>query len=233
MATSETPPDTFAQSFAEDALSTALSQLIRRLAPGDRLPAERDLAVRLGVSRTALRDRLGVLEGLGMLRRRTGSGTYVSALRPATVGLALNLAISSSQIPLNHLESVRIALERQAAAEAARHREPAVAELVRSVEEMSTAPDLTGILRADQDFHRALLRASQNPSLEFFADALSGLLAEDLTARARRFDASSSTAARELLVGRHAAIHEAIGRGDPLEAMRTVDRHFDALPTPD
>ena len=52
------------------------------LAPGSRLPAQRDLATSMGVSRTALRDALALLEAKGLLQSLPGSGTYVSEPRP-------------------------------------------------------------------------------------------------------------------------------------------------------
>lgn len=48
------------------------------LAPGSRMPAQRELATRMGVSRTALRDALALLEARGLLRSLPGSGTYVA-----------------------------------------------------------------------------------------------------------------------------------------------------------
>ena len=94
--------------FVDDAISKDLADVLRQVGTGGRLPAERDLALQLKVSRTALRDRLGMLEGLGVLRRRPGSGTYVQKLHPRGLTVALSLGISSSDIPLESLESVRI-----------------------------------------------------------------------------------------------------------------------------
>lgn len=48
-----------------------------RLRPGDRLPSERDLSENLGVSRTTVRQSIKVLESMGKLETRVGSGTYV------------------------------------------------------------------------------------------------------------------------------------------------------------
>ena len=60
-------------------------ELIERgaLKPGDRLPAERDLATRIGVSRPTIRAGLRTLAAMGVVRSRHGSGTYIPAGPPA------------------------------------------------------------------------------------------------------------------------------------------------------
>ncbi|MBU2698476.1 MULTISPECIES: FadR/GntR family transcriptional regulator [Pimelobacter] len=217
--------------FADDPLSVALAELIQGIQPGDRLPSERDLAVRLDVSRTALRDRLGMLEGLGVLRRRTGAGTFVETLRPDALAFALNLAISSSHLPLASLESVRIALERQAAAEAARRADPVlIAYMKRAIDTMAATELSADVLVADRAFHQSLLRAAGNPSLTFFAEALSNVLTKDLAERSERLSQERlSTSRQALLVDHHTRIYDAIVAGDPDAAMRAVDEHFDAI----
>ncbi len=60
---------------------TRLNELIElhQLKPGDRLPSERELSESLGVSRTTVRQGIKVLESMGKLETRVGSGTYVTA----------------------------------------------------------------------------------------------------------------------------------------------------------
>src|SRR6476620_647118 len=55
----------------------------KRLRPGDRLPAERDLATRIGVSRPTLRMGLHALAALGVVHSKHGSGTYIPDGPPA------------------------------------------------------------------------------------------------------------------------------------------------------
>ncbi|NWL34243.1 FadR family transcriptional regulator [Paenarthrobacter nitroguajacolicus] len=217
--------------FANDPVSEALARLIRELRPGDRLPSERDLALELGVSRTALRDRLGVLEGLGILRRRTGSGTFVETLNPDALALALNLAIASSHLPVSALESVRIALERQAGREAATSSDPVlVAYMQRAINTMASTDVRADVMDADLAFHQSLLRAAGNPALSFFAEALSDVFAQDLAYRSARLNSTRLTdSVQTLLVEHHQRIHDAIVAGDPSAAMQAIDDHFDAL----
>lgn len=53
--------------------------------PGDRLPSERELCERIGVSRTALRSAIAALVSRGVLESRKGSGTYVRPAKPVNV----------------------------------------------------------------------------------------------------------------------------------------------------
>jgi len=62
-----------------------------KLRPGDRLPAERDLARQLRISRASLRAGLRSLAALGVLVSRHGSGTFIADGPPALVSEPLNL----------------------------------------------------------------------------------------------------------------------------------------------
>lgn len=217
--------------FDDDPVSIALTKRIKGMKPGDRLPSERDLATELGVSRTALRDRLAVLVGLGSLERQIGSGTYVAELRPQTLALALSLGLSSANLPIHALESVRIALERQAAIEACAEPDLTLTgHMQQALDVMSVATTSVEMHQADREFHQAMLRVSGNPALIFFADVLADTLSQSMAERSVRLrEKHTEEGLRDLFVELHTPIYEAIMSGDEERAVLAVEEHFDIV----
>lgn len=204
----------------EDELLAALARQVLAMAPGSRLPSERRQAEELGVSRTALRDRLGRLKSMGVVEQRTGSGTYVRGLRPETVSESLMLGLVASKMTVASLRSVRCALERQAAYEAAqRTNHLEVARMAVAVDEMDATDDTDRLYEADQAFHRALFAASGSPALIFFADVLHGVLSRTLHHLALSDD-------RMRMRVLHRNIHAAVAAHNHVEAMNAIDEHF-------
>ena len=76
-----------------------------RLAPGDRLPGERELAATLGVGRSSVREALRVLEVMGLIRTGTGSGPTSGAIIIATprggMSVLLRLQVAANGFPLD------------------------------------------------------------------------------------------------------------------------------------
>lgn len=213
---------------SQDRLAVDLADVIRPLATGSRLPSERKLATDLNVSRTALRDRLRMLEALGVIERRQGSGTYVNPLDPAGLAFAFDLMLSSSHVSLHEVHAVRIALERQAAIEAANAFDPVLArELRRHLEIMKTSDDDRSVDSADYEFHDVLMRASRNAALAFFADALSGVLHRALSVRQAKW--RQLRIPRDVLVRVHQDIYEAVMARSSERAAAAVDAHFNSF----
>ena len=147
---------------------------------GDRLPGERGLAQSLGVSRTAVREALRVLESLGIVRSAVGSGpaagTTVIADPGAAFSLSLDMHLASKHISAHHVVEARLLLETWAAGSAAgTDRDWFEAEdlLVR----MDQHQDATMFLELDAQFHVLISGVTTNPLIGSLVSAIRGSIA--------------------------------------------------------
>jgi GntR family transcriptional repressor for pyruvate dehydrogenase complex len=203
-----------------DELMGRLMQQIVTMEPGDRLPSEREQALRMNVSRTALRDRIGRLESLGVLERRDRAGTFVIGLRPETVSEVLTLGLMGSKMSFDSLVPVRVALERQAAIEATRRVDHVnLAYMAVAVDRMEASNDSSELHAADMAFHRALFNASGSPGLVFFAQVLSSVLSSTM----RHLALDQDRVRMRVL---HRVIYDAVRSGDQDAVVTAVDEHF-------
>ena len=146
-----------------------VQELIRdgSLKPGDRLPPERELADRLQVSRSSLREAMRALELQGLVVSRPGAGTFVSTESLDTLISIIASSLSEARDGLNDVFEVRHLLEPQIAALAA---ERATQEDIRRMEEALRSQEQqiirgeTGV-EGDTDFHFAMAQATQNWAL--------------------------------------------------------------------
>lgn len=214
------PPTASQNSLFGDPIMGMLMNQIVTMEPGDRLPSEREQALRFNVSRTALRDRIGRLESLGVLERRDRAGTFVIGLRPETVSEVLTLGLMGSKITVDSLVPVRVALERQAAIEAARRVDHVnCAHMAVAVDRMDASDDSSELHAADMAFHQALFNASGSQGLVFFSQVLSTVLSNTMRHLALDRD-------RVRMRVLHRAILEAVQSGDETAAVTAVDEHF-------
>ena len=133
-------------------------------APGARLPAERELAEQLHVSRPSVREALKALRVLGLVEVR-GRSTYVKAPAPARPLEAPPLALPMAEVERRELHEFREALASQIAALAAERAAPDDAEaLERELSAMEAAfpHDRETFFAAERQFHQALAQAAGN-----------------------------------------------------------------------
>jgi DNA-binding FadR family transcriptional regulator len=174
---------------------------------GQRLPSERDLATRLGVSRPAVREGLRRLEQRRLIEPRARSGTFAAV------------------VDLPELFAVRLRLEPLAAGLAARHRSAedlrALRRLLDELHEAHEEPE--SVARVDAALHRALAVAGRNAVLLHLLDDLAELSA--LSRRVTSPDAATRTRAAHDL----AAVVEAVEAQDEAAAEAAMRRHLDAV----
>jgi len=213
---------------AYEAIAHELRVLIRggHFAPGDRLPSERQLAARFGVSRPTVREALGALESRGLVVTRQGSGTFV-ADREALDGTPDAL---SDESPAELMET-RLVLE-VAIARLAAKRGPlspdGLDELRVNVEalERAAAPESFPD-ELDRDFHAAVARLTGNDFLTALLEPMWAAMSQELfTTLAQRSWSADSTARTAV---EHRAVYEAVRVGDPELAAFAMERHLRAL----
>ncbi len=145
------------------------------LGPGDRLPAERELAERLGVSRSTIREALKRWEGLGIVRMRKGAGVFL--LRPvAKDSVHVPLMLNGSEAErLTHALEIRRLLEPEAAALCAiRASNTEIGAIEMALDISEAAFRMRDGMNAEEDwaFHQSVLRACGNPLFDQIVDGL-------------------------------------------------------------
>jgi DNA-binding FadR family transcriptional regulator len=206
----------------EDSLVERLRQAVEdgALAPEGRLPAERDLARRLAVSRRSLRMALAALEKEGVIWRGVGQGTFVSERRPRAVQrVPPTMQLTN---PTEVMEA-RLALEPRLAALAALRATPAeIAEMRACVGRGAAASGLADFERWDSRLHRLVARAVHNELLLALFDTVNAARDDKLWGRLK---------AASLTPERIAAYSEEHGRIVAAVAERDTDRAADAMTT--
>ena len=151
------------------------------LKPGDQLPAERELAQRFGVSRTAVREAVKALREKGLVEAYSGRGTFITDGTSQVIRQSLDLMVKIGQPEgSTQLAEVRAILEPDIAALAAtRADEQNIAAMREAFAVMDRArQDPVAFIEADLDFHLALAEAAANPLILSLIDSIVGLLRE-------------------------------------------------------
>ncbi|MDV3502593.1 FCD domain-containing protein [Marinobacter sp. M-5] len=197
------------------------------LAPGQKIPSERQLATRLGVSRAILREALHELQGRGVIETHHGKGSFVASIVPSTVDLddrsPLMHLFAGHPRTLYDLLEVREQLEGQAAMLAAqratsmdRHRITKAFRMLESTDPMSNA-------KPDHGFHQAIVEASHNPILVHVLNGLKNMML--LTVQASVANLNPREEMRHSIMRQHKQIYQAIMAGKPTAARKAATAH--------
>ncbi|AGI66378.1 GntR family transcriptional repressor protein [Octadecabacter antarcticus 307] len=207
-----------------------IEQLILRgiLKPGERLPSERELSERLGVSRPSLREALADLQDSGLLASRAGSGVYV--------GDVLGSAFSDTLVRLfsSHDEAVFDYIDFRRDMEGlAAHRTATLG----SETDLSIIDTIFMKMEAahgkrnpaeeaalDADFHLSIIEASHNVIMLHMMRSLYQLLHEGVFYNRQVMFKQRTT--RDMLLDQHRAINDALQARDADGARSAVEHHL-------
>ncbi len=188
-----------------------------RLAPGQRLPPERELSELLGISRPTLRETIRSLVGLNILESRHGAGTFVAALDTATLLEPMQFVMALNERTIGELFEARLLLEPALAALAAQRATPGQAAAMRAA--------ITGAdpVEADVPLHRLVAEASGNALLTAMLESLSTL------GRSSRSITAARPGVRRRTAEDHEAIVAAVERRDPDAARAAMTAHLERI----
>ena len=213
--------------------SEPLAEELRRrilageLPEGAALPVERALAAEAGVSRTAVREALRMLEAQGLVVTRPGRGGGSFVRRPDadTMEHYISVFIAGRQVDFQSLIEVREALEPLGAELAARHRtDEELAEIERVLDEYEAAfDDIPRFLTLNADWHVAVVRASHNELLHAVILSLSNAILQGTGT-----EDFASAAVRTSAIKAHRSVMDAIRKQDADRARRAMTRHLTA-----
>jgi GntR family transcriptional repressor for pyruvate dehydrogenase complex len=193
--------------------------------PGQRLPAERDLAITLGVSRTTVREALQRLQAGGYVVTRRGreGGTFIqaAAAAPPVSDEVLRRTLDPHWEELTELLDYRRLIEALIARTAAERRDPRdIAAIRAAVEQYAAAGQRRESRVADHALHQAIARATHN-------NRLVELSRDIRNAVGLGFDAEPFTPRmRPRALRQHPALAEAVIAGDAAHAAKLATEHF-------
>lgn len=215
-------------------LSTAVTRQIEKLIlrgilrPAERLPAERDLAEKLGVSRPSLREAVADLQNKGLLSTRAGAGVYVADVLGSAFSPALIRLFAEHDEAVFDYIAFRRDLEGLAACRAARLASDTDLQVIQTVmDKMEAAHKKTNPAdeaRLDAEFHMAIIEASHNVIMLHMMRSMFQLLREGVFYNRQVMFKQRTT--RGALLDQHRAINTAIQARDSAAARAAVEAHL-------
>ncbi len=210
---------------AHERIAAQIGEQIRdgSLVRGQKLPTEREMGERFGVGRGVIREAMRMLDAMGLVESRQGSGIYVRNNPIPSISRALTFSVTPEEQSVASLFEFRMVLEVAAAEQAALRRTD---EQLKTIQRAATATweaaphyneDVWHI--ADEQFHYIISDASGNPYLGVAIHAVRQMQA-DVTRLLREMRGSAGAAEQ------HRAIAEAIAARCPDEAAAHMRTHI-------
>lgn len=192
--------------------------------PGDKLPAERELAAQFAVGRIVVREALRVLENSGFVYIKQGSdgGAVVKEIGAAPVTQSIADMVRLGKISFDHLAESRLAIEKMILQFVVRRADEEDLRLLRENIEQSEKVLLTGVRATETNvgFHILLAKASRNPLFEMIQESISRIVYTFL--QKLKTDVEYSTR----VVRYHKEIYKAIKNRDEGKAQRLMQEHI-------
>ena len=218
-----------------DTVMHQIEQLILRgiLRPGERLPSERDLSEKMGVSRPSLREAIADLENRGLLTTRKGSGVYVADVLGSAFSEPLIQLFASHDEALFDYIAFRRDLEGLAAERAARLASDTdikvISAIFKKMENAHNKRNPAEESALDAEFHMAIVEASHNVFMLHMMRSMFEMLRAGVFYNRQVMFKVRTT--RTALLDQHRKIHDTIVGRDPKAARKAIEEHLSFVET--
>ena len=198
------------------------------LRPGERLPSERELSERLGVSRPSLREAISELQDRDLLSSKANAGVFVADVLGSAFSPALTHLFATHDEAVFDYLTFRRDLEGLAAERAAEHATRTDRQVIQTIfDKMERAHDKrnpTDEAQLDAEFHLAIIDASHNIVMLHMMRSMFQLLREGVFYNRQIMFKQRTT--RDTLLDQHRAINDAIQSRNPDAARQAVEAHL-------
>ena len=205
-----------------------IKEMIARgeLIPGSKLIPERELADRLQVGRSAVREAYRALEAIGVIEIRPGEGTFVREIGTKSMTDIMSLAVVTGKDTLSELLELRKIVETEAAALAAVRRTETDLTKIKYWLDKMHEDILKGVSGEVNDLklHYAVTEAAHNSLLMRIMNSVSETMEKEM--KAVREELYNSLETSEILYHHHEQIYQAIEKGDQKEARLVMLNHL-------
>lgn len=212
----------------QNAVIDSIRKLInyKNLEPNEKLPSERILAERFGVSRSVLREAIQKLEFYGLLKSIPQSGTFVANIGPVALNGIIEDILDLENPDFKSLVETRILLELKTVKLAALRRTESDLERIKEALDAFEAKVLNNENAVQEDllFHLAIAKACKNSTMNTFMLSITPEIITNFT-KYHICDENQSIKG----IHEHKAIYEAIKNQNPVLAKQNMKVHFKVL----
>ncbi len=212
----------------EEIIISKIRQLIvsKHLEPGDRLPAERELAEKFGVSRNQLRQAIQKLEFYGLVQKFPQSGTRISNIGVTALNGMMSDLLQLQKPDFKSLVETRIIIETNAVRLAATRRTDAQIDEIEKAHEAYSEKAIKGLEAVEEDlmFHLKIAEASNNSVIR----SLMLIITPEIISHFVKNKVCNKEE-NYLLIKEHQAIVDAIKNKDSEKAIENLNNHFREL----
>ena len=194
---------------------------------GDKLPTERSISEKLGISRNTVREALRGLEILGIVNGKQGSGNYLTDNISDSIAKAMDIMLLMNRTSKNEICSFRRSMEKTVCSYliargcSSEHK----LKIVSALNTLKEAEEIGESSVADRNFHYALIYATENSFWITFMEAVSEVYMRWID----DFLTTADNDVRMKLQDAHEKMVQGIITGDTEFCHRAIDAHYDII----